>query len=79
MLEFVLFNARQFEIYQETITKTVPSPNNTYTAIVTKSDQGALGLNTFVDVEYTKKVSGRQIFAQPNVIFDAICSFVVIL
>lgn len=40
---------------QETITKTIPSPNNTYTAIIIKSDQGALGSDTFIGVEYTKK------------------------
>ena len=41
------------QIGENTIVKQVSSPNKIYTAILINSDQGALGGDTLVDVEYT--------------------------
>lgn len=40
-----------------TVVKSIPSPQSTYTAHVIDNDQGALGGNTYVTVEYNKKPS----------------------
>ncbi|MBQ3045376.1 MAG: hypothetical protein IJD49_05460 [Clostridia bacterium] len=43
-------------VAKNTVVKTVPSPNGTYCAEVTDSDQGALGGDTLVHIHETKKL-----------------------
>ncbi|HEX3037751.1 MAG TPA: DUF5412 family protein [Oscillospiraceae bacterium] len=52
---FLLYCAFAGLYSEDTVVKTLKSPNNTYVANIINSDQGALGGNTDVEISKTEK------------------------